>query len=184
MTEQDLIVGARVEHDRYGVGYVSTVGLVDCEIIFERGGKMNFTKRNVVNDLELVDAPETDNSKPKLTLDEVEKALSIILDRYNGIEYTVEMGDRWNKGTLILKPGNDSQAKEIPLETFFHKIVMVRDRLRVMEQSINSHKKLTDEEKFELQQYITRIYGSLTSFNLLFKEKEDYFVGTGGSARE
>ena len=73
------------------------------------------------------------------------------------------------------------QRKEIPIETFFHKIVMVRDRLRVMEQRINSSK-LTDEEKVNLQQYISRIYGSLTSFNVLFKYKEDHFKGEGKKA--
>lgn len=82
---------------------------------------------------------------------------------------------------MILKPGSDSlQSKEIPIETFFHKIVMLRDRLRVLEQNVNSNKKLTDEDKVNLQQYITRIYGSLTTFNVLFRNKEDHFVG--GSA--
>ncbi len=180
MTEQELIVGSRVKHDRYGIGYICSVSLVDCEIIFERGGKMSFIKRNVINELTVLESAESNSNEPKLTLDEVEDALTLILNRYNGIHYTIEMADRWNNGTLILKPGNDSQSKEIPLETFFHKIVMIRDRLRVLEQSINSHKKLTDEDKFDLQQYITRIYGSLTSFNLLFKEKTDYFVGASG----
>ncbi|MDT8309374.1 MAG: hypothetical protein RQ866_07565, partial [Bacteroidales bacterium] len=83
-------------------------------------------------------------------------------------------------GVMVLQPGNtDLKGKEIPIETFFHKIVMLRDRLRVLEQNINSHAKLTDEEKIDLQQYITRIYGSLTTFNILFDDKEHYFSGTG-----
>jgi hypothetical protein len=79
---------------------------------------------------------------------------------------------------LKLQPGDKNMAsKEIPIDTFFHKIVMLRDRLRVMEQRINSNDKMTDEEKVNMQQYITRIYGSLTTFNVLFKFPHDNFVG-------
>lgn len=89
------------------------------------------------------------------------------------------LGQRWQGGTLILKPGVEGQqSKEIPIETFFQKIVMVRDRLRVMEQRINGHKGLTAQDKVELQQYLTRIYGSLTTFNILFADKGDQFSGT------
>ena len=91
------------------------------------------------------------------------------------------MGNKWNSGTLILKPGDESlQPKELPIETFFHKIVMVRDRLRLIEQKINAHKGLTDEDKVDLQQYVTAIYGSLTTFNVLFKETHHQFKGMGG----
>jgi len=180
MKEQELIVGAKVRHSLYGIGFVCSAALVNCDIIFERGGRISFAKKTVVEDLELLDAADTAANEPKLTLAEVEEVLNAILEKHNAIEYVVPLGERWVDGKLVLQPGNQSQPKEIPIETFFHKIVMVRDRLRVLEQNINSHKKLTDEEKIDLQQYITRVYGSLTSFNILFKNKEDYFVGTGG----
>jgi hypothetical protein len=92
----------------------------------------------------------------------------------------VQLGDKWKNGKFALQPANpELKPKETPIETFFHKIVMVRDRVRCMEQVVNSSN-LTDEEKVQIQQYITRIYGSLTSFNILFKYKEDYFVGQSG----
>ena len=81
-----------------------------------------------------------------------------------------------------MQPADKSlKPKEIPIDDFFHKIVMLRDRLRVMEQQVNAHKKLTDEEKVNLQQYITRIYGTLTTFNVLFRDKEKWFVGEKSS---
>jgi len=93
----------------------------------------------------------------------------------------VGLADKWEGGTLVLKPGLSSlQSKEIPIESFFHKVVMVRDKLRVLEQKINANSKLTDAEKVEMQQYITRCYGSLTTLNILFKHEEDRFKGSGG----
>jgi len=92
---------------------------------------------------------------------------------------TPPLANKWEGGTMKLVPGkSDVQGKDIPIDTFFHKIVMVRDKLRVMEQKLNAHPKLTDAEKVEMQSYITRIYGSLTSFNLMFRDKEDFFVGS------
>ncbi len=94
----------------------------------------------------------------------------------------VRLASRFEGGTLILKPGKEgTQEKSIPIDAFFHKITMVRDRLRVLEQRINNHPKLNESEKVEMQQYITRVYGSLTAFNVLFKEKNDWFIGSRGA---
>ena len=101
-----------------------------------------------------------------------------ILQRWSDTSQIVPIADRWKKGTLILRPADSSLAdKEVPIDTFFHKIVMVRDRIRVMEQKINSSKTLDDQDKIDLQQYITRAYGSLSTFNVLFKLKSDSFIG-------
>ena len=113
-----------------------------------------------------------------VSFNEAEQALIRILRTYGGIQEEVKLGDKWDGGKMVLQPGDtDLKGKEIPIDTFFHKIVMVRDRIRVMEQRVNSSKNLSDEEKVNLQQYITRIYGSLTTFNDLFKYKEDRFIG-------
>jgi hypothetical protein len=101
------------------------------------------------------------------------------------LDEPVELGNRWSGGKIEIWPRDPSAgAKEIAIDVFFHKIVMVRDRLRVLEQQINGHAKLTDEEKVHLQQYVTRCYGSLTTFNALFRNKEDHFVGASGAKDE
>ena len=174
----ELNVGTRVDHPKYGEGIVSRNTQLTYKVIFIRGGEVEFVKSNF--DVEIVeDNDEMPVDEPRLNVKELIKAMKYVLDRYNGLEHCVELGDKWEGGTITMKPGKPGlQSKEMPIETFFHKIVMVRDRLRVLEQNINSHKGLSDEEKINLQQYITRIYGSLTSFNVLFSEKEDYFVGS------
>jgi hypothetical protein len=92
--------------------------------------------------------------------------------------------DRWAGGELVLRPGKaGTQEKVVPLDSFFRKIVAVRDQLRVLEQKVNNHPKLSDEDRLQLQEYITRAYGSLTTFNVLFTEPEDRFVGTGSRGR-
>ena len=95
------------------------------------------------------------------------------------------LGDRWQGGQLVLRPGKaGTQEKIVPIDAFFRKIVTVRDRLRVLEQRINNHPKLADSDRLELQEYITRAYGSLTTFNVLFADAADRFVGTGSAADE
>src|SRR5436309_14734896 len=107
----------------------------------------------------------------------VKWALKDALDELLGLS-DVRMAARYEGGTLVIKPGKaETQEKTIPLEVFFHKITMARDRLRVLEQRINAHPKLSEEDKIESQKYITRVYGSLTSFNVLCKDKDDWFIG-------
>ncbi len=176
MQKDNLPVGTRVSHEKYGEGIISENNALTYKIIFVRGGEVEFSKMSVT--LEIVDSVEADDDQPKLNLQEFEKVLTHILNKYNGIEHKAALGKKWQGGTMVLQPANtELKPKEMPIETFFHKIVMMRDRLRVLEQNINSNDSLTDEEKVNLQQYISRIYGSMTSFNILFEDKEDYFVG-------
>jgi len=172
---EQLTVGTRVDHPRYGEGIVSKDNITAWEIFFERGGKMEITKRNT--DLTVLELNDT-APRSTLSIKEIENVLSYVLDKHGALNEVVPLGEKWIGGTMSLQPANtDLKPKEIPIETFFHKIIMVRDRLRVLEQNINSSKSLNDEEKVNFQQYITRAYGTLTTFNVLFSEKEHYFVG-------
>ena len=178
---QELTVGTHIDHDRYGEGIVGKVNLVSYDIYFARTGKMEILKSN--KEYKILDAVEAESSSNSIDIDAIEKLIRHTLDQYGMLQEVVPLGERWSGGKLIMQPGNTSlQSKEIPIETFFHKIVMLRDRLRVLEQNINSNTKLTDEDKIDLQQYITRVYGSLTTFNILFQDKEQFFVGTGGGS--
>ncbi len=176
--DKELNVGTRIDHPRYGEGIISRNSQLIYKVIFVRGGEIEFLKSNFEADV-LEENEAMPLKEPRLNVKEFERALKYLLDNYNALEHKVELGSKWEGGTLSLQPANPNlQAKEMPIETFFHKIVMVRDRLRVLEQNINSHSVLTDSDKVNLQQYITRIYGSLTSFNVLFSDKEDFFIGS------
>lgn len=170
---KELGVGSRVSHERYGEGIVSETGLESLKVIFKSGGEKEFSLD--YEDFEVIEGRE--RPADSLTMDEVESALAGVLQKFADFTPIVPLGERWKGGKMILKPGSaELQSKEIPIEIFFHKIVMVRDRLRVLEQNVNKSN-LSDEEKVNIQQYITRVYGSLTSFNILFKEKEHQFRG-------
>lgn len=114
----------------------------------------------------------------------VKHAVKEAIDELLGLG-EVRMAGRFQGGTLVIRPGKaDTQEKVIPIEALFHKVTMVRDRLRVLEQRLNNHPKLNDEDRVELQQYVTRAYGSLTSFNVLFRDREDWFVGSRGGSED
>jgi hypothetical protein len=96
----------------------------------------------------------------------------------------IDIGPRWEGGKMILAPGNDTQSKEIPLEVFFKKLLTVRDALRVLEQKLNSHPNLSQTEKSSFHSYITKAYGTLTTFNILFKDDKHKFVGQSGKKED
>lgn len=170
-----LGIGSRVRHSEWGVGIVVQVTSDDYMITFVNHGNKQMSKQT--DDLEIIELVEP--SQDLISLQQVEETLGNMLASLTDTQEVVDLGDKWIGGKLVFHPGNpDLKPYELPVDSFFHKIVMVRDRLRVMEQRVNSSK-LTDEEKVNLQQYITRIYGSLTSFNILFKYREDGFKGSG-----
>jgi hypothetical protein len=173
MTEKQLLgVGSRLKHPIHGDGVVIRLHPVAYDICFMLYGIKTIGKHYA--GFEIIDAVEADTA---VTFSEAEKSLTRILRTWANITEEVPLGDKWDGGTLILKSKDPNmKPKEMPIDTFFHKIVMTRDRLRVMEQRINASN-ISDEEKVNLQQYITRIYGSLTSFNVLFRHKEHHFIG-------
>lgn len=175
MSEQKelLGVGSRVKHPAYGDGVIIRLHPVAYEVSF-----MVYGIKNVGKDYDQWEIIERIETTEPVTFTEAERSLMKILKTWGEITEIVPIGDKWKGGVMLLQPLDKTlKPKDVPVETFFHKIVMLRDRLRVLEQKINSNPKLTDEDKIDMQQYITRIYGSLTTFNILFKEKEHQFVG-------
>ena len=176
MKIEGLNVGMRVRHPQYGVGTVKTISEHTAEIRFDDG------QRTI--------SPEASGlqpAEPQAAVTGLEKPLSVFVQEIArtviselGLEkpesIVEQLGVRWHKGRLVMHPSDVSlQAKEVPMEVFFHKIVMMRNNLRVLEQKINAHLQLSDAEKVEMQQYISRCYGSMTTFNILFRNKEDQF---------
>ncbi len=112
-----------------------------------------------------------------MDIEDFRRVLRDVLAEELGVS-RVDLAPRWEGGELVLVPGKPgTQDKRIPIEAFFHKIVMIRDKLRVLEQKINANEGLTDGEKVSLQQYITGCYGTLTTFNLLFADRDEAFAG-------
>jgi hypothetical protein len=176
MKIEALHIGMNVRHPQYGIGVVKTISETTAEIQFIDG------KRAVAPEpagLEPAE-PQANVSGLSIPLKQfVEQAVGVAIEKL-GLEkpegVVEQLGLRWHGGKVVMHPADPTlQTKEVPLETFFHKVVMVRNQLRVLEQKINAHEKLSDGEKVEMQQYLTRCYGSLTTFNVLFKEKEDQF---------
>ena len=179
MDQLTLGIGTRLQHTQHGPGVIVGVRFATYLISFIYHGVKEIDK----NDTNLDEIIPENVTEEIETHSDVERSLLKILRLWGGFSEVVPLGDRWQKGTLILQPADKSlKGKELPIEDFFHKIVMLRDRLRVLEQQVNAHKKLTDEDKVALQQYITRIYGTLTTFNVLFRNKEQWFVGEKGSS--
>ncbi len=174
LTMISILPGTRIDHIHYGKGKVIAVDELIYTADFGKLGIIELSLRKASEDITIL------NNEPskEFDMEELEAMLIRILNEYSDLQKPIELGNKWQGGTLVLKPSSDTlKSKEVPIETFFHKIVMVRDRLRVLEQNINSHPKLNDEDKINMQQYITRIYGSLTTFNVLFQDEEDHFVG-------
>ncbi|WP_026705084.1 hypothetical protein [Flavobacterium soli] len=167
-----LGIGSRINHPEYGKGVVTNVSTKEYWVTFIENGLETIALNS---EFEVIEA--ADNEVDTISFYDVETSLKNILRKWSDVTEIVPIADKWKGGKLILDPGQAGVAgKDVPIDTFFNKIVMVRDRLRVMEQKINASN-LDNSEKVDLQQYITRIYGSLTTFNVLFKSNSDYFVG-------
>jgi hypothetical protein len=183
MEENQLVlgVGTRLQHTQYGPGVIVGVKYAVYIISFIHHGIKEIDK----TDEKLEEIIAENVTAEVETVSAMERSLLKILRQWSDVNELVPLGDKWIGGTMLLQTADKTlKPKEIPIDDFFHKIVMLRDRLRVLEQNINSNKKLSDEEKVNIQQYITRCYGSLTTFNVLFKNKEHWFVGEKSGKEE
>jgi len=178
MQSISLGIGSRLRHPDFGEGVVVQVRPDTYSITFMQHGMREISR--LYEQFEIIDANDADNDL--VSLFDIQESLVNIIRKFSDVQERVELAGKWAGGTLVIKPADSSlKPKEIPIDIFFSKIVMLRDRLRVLEQHINASKKLAEDEKVDLQQYITRCYGSLTTFNVLFKYTTDHFIGEKGS---
>ena len=173
---ENLHIGMKVLHPRYGVGIVRSLTQQTAEIGFDDAPRTVAPASSELTSAE----PTATLTELQVPLDNLIRQTAQSVVEALGLEKSdtiVEgLAARWQRGTLVMQSADTTlQPKEVPLETFFHKIVMIRNNLRVLEQKVNANDKLSDADKFDLQQYITRCYGSLTTFNILFKDKDDQF---------
>jgi hypothetical protein len=170
---QILGIGSRINHPEYGKGVVTNVTSKMYWVTFIENGLETI---DVDSKFEIIEAAE--DEVDTVSFYEMERSLRSILKKWSDVSEVVPLADKYKGGTMILQPKDTSLTnKEIPIDTFFHKIVMLRDRLRVMEQKINANTILDEQDKIDLQQYLTRCYGSLTTFNVLFKSPSQQFKG-------
>ncbi len=169
--------GQVVHHKVCGKGRIVNIEESRLVVDFIKGG-VKFFDLSAAAD-ELLDMPHQEEATDVMDTDELKEAIREVLSEEGLVGTAPPLAAKWEGGELVLKPAKpDLQGKTIPIDTFFHKIVMIRNQLRLLEQNVNSHKGLTDAEKVDLQQYITRCYGSLTTFNALFADRGDWFVGS------
>jgi hypothetical protein len=167
-----LGIGSRINHNKFGKGVVTNLTSKHYWVTFIDGGLETI---DLDTEFEVIEA--TDGDVDTVSFYDVESSLVDILKKWSDVSEVVAIDDKRKGGKLIMEPADPNlKSNEVPMDTFFHKITMVRDRLRVMEQKINNSN-LDAQEKMDLQQYITRSYGSLKSFNVLFKLKTQQFTG-------
>jgi hypothetical protein len=176
MKIEALHIGMEVDHPHYGVGVVKGLSEKVAEILFQEGMRSVSPEGSHLQPADPVATLSGREISLWQFIEQTVRALVTEMGLEKPESVVEQLGSRWHQGRLVLHPADPGlQAKEVPLETFFHKIVMIRNNLRVLEQKINSHEKLSEAEKVEMQQYISRCYGSLTTFNILFQNREDQF---------